>query len=76
MSNRVITILLIDDADPDRQSVRRALSETTTEYDVDCVSSYVEALTSINQNAHEVCIIDCAEGRGLRFLTEASAVGY
>src|SRR5260370_34774181 len=76
MNNDATRILLIDDADPDRQSVRRALSETTTaEYNAECISSYVEALSSIRRNAHDVCIIDRAEGRGLRLLAEACGVG-
>jgi PAS domain S-box-containing protein len=74
--NNAIRILLIDDADPARQNTRRVLSETTTTAcNVDCASSYVEALTSLSQNAHDVCIIDCSEGRGLGLLAEACGVG-
>jgi hypothetical protein len=51
MNNDATRILLIDDADPGRQSVRRVLSETTTAYNVDCVGSYVEVQKPFTPNA-------------------------
>ena len=74
--SKIITILLIDDADPSRQSVRRVLSKPTTiEYNVDCVGSDVEALTGIERNAHDVCIIDCADNSLHRLGTRLVADG-
>ena len=74
MKNPTIRVLLIDDDEDDYIIARDQFSEIENqEYKVDWISSYDEAIVAIDNESHDVCLVDYRLGPrdGLEFIGEA-----
>lgn len=78
MKGNVLRVLLIEDDEDDYILTRALLSEVKgTEYEINWVSKYSDALEAICKADHDVCLIDfrLGEGTGIELIREASRLG-
>ena len=76
MKGNVLRVLLIEDDEDDYILTRALLSEVKgTEYEINWVSKYWDALEAICKADHDVCLIDfrLGEGTGIELIREASS---
>lgn len=74
MTDRLLTVMLIDDDDDDRVIIEDLIAGITTmNIGFDYVSTYEEGLDAVEQNRHDVYLSEYRLGRysGLDFLREA-----
>ncbi|MEE8457374.1 MAG: response regulator [Acidimicrobiia bacterium] len=74
MTDRSLTVLLIDEDDDDRAIIEDLIARITTmDIGFDYVSTYEEGLDAVEQNRHDVYLIEYRLGRnsGLDFVREA-----
>ncbi|HEX8174161.1 MAG TPA: PAS domain S-box protein [Pyrinomonadaceae bacterium] len=76
MSAESIKVLLIEDDEDDYILTREMLSETEScHFDVTWASTFDEAVARLNDNGHDICLIDyhLGEKSGIELLREANA---
>jgi PAS domain S-box-containing protein len=73
----MIRILLIDHSCGHASSVRAVLGAAeTTNFKVDCVSTYREILHGFRSRAYDVCLIDSVMDNGLRLFAQARSLSF
>jgi len=74
MTDPLLTVMLIEDDDDDRVIIEDLIEGITTwDIEFDCVSTYEEGLEAVEQNRHDVYLIDYRLGRhsGIDLVREA-----
>ena len=78
LNKMTVKVLLVEDDEDDYILTSGLISEIKgTEYSVDWVASYAEALRVVTHNEHDVCLVDyrLGSGTGLQLLLAAAAIG-
>jgi PAS domain S-box-containing protein len=71
----MISILLIDHALDNPNSIRKLLSVSCNDFRLTSVNSYREILEGFRSNEYDVCLIDSAVDNGLKLFAQARSLG-
>jgi PAS domain S-box-containing protein len=75
LATRKVRVLLVDDNAKSLCQIHELLARSGLDFELECATSQIAALSAFSQNCHDVAIVDSPFGNTLSILNEAARVG-